>query len=99
MGRSDATNRPSSSTRGTLPLRQLASQGAPQIRVRSIELEPARLAPERVPAACWTAQGLCARPTLARLGRRIVLVAPEKSDLRALESPDEGESWSPVPVL
>ena len=32
MGRSLATNRPSASTRGTLPRRQAASQGAPQTR-------------------------------------------------------------------
>jgi hypothetical protein len=76
-----------------------AGEGAPQIRVRAIELEGARLGPERVPAPCWTNRGMCTRPRLARLGRRIVLVAPERTDLRALESPDDGESWSAVPAL
>jgi hypothetical protein len=70
-----------------------------QVRVRSIDLMQSTLGPERVPAACWSKSGLCARPTLARVGSRIMLFAPEKTDLVALESADEGESFSTPPVL
>lgn len=76
-----------------------AGDDAPQIRVRSIDAEAARLGPELVPAGCWTTHGLCKRPTLARLGQRVVLLAPDKTDLLALESEDEGRSFRPVPVL
>ena len=70
-----------------------------QVRTRTFDLDPGRLGPELVPAACWGKSGLCVRPTLARLGRRIVLVAPEKTDLLALESSDEGQHWRAPPVL
>jgi hypothetical protein len=70
-----------------------------QVRVRTLDLKATRLGLEQVPAACWGHSGLCKRPTLARVGRRIVLLAPEKTDLLALESADEGQSWRAPPVL
>ncbi|HEX6240368.1 MAG TPA: hypothetical protein VFZ61_05725, partial [Polyangiales bacterium] len=71
----------------------------PQVRVRTLDLGALTLSPERVPAACWTRGGLCGRPTLARLGQRILLLTPDKTDLLALESADEGQTWSAPPVL
>jgi hypothetical protein len=76
-----------------------AGDQSAQVRVKSIELAPARVSAERVPAACWSKSGLCQRPTLARLGRRILLVAPDGTDLRALESADEGATWTTPSVL
>lgn len=76
-----------------------AGEERAQIRTRTFDLDSGRLGPELLPAACWGKSGFCSRPTLARLGRRIVLVAPEKTDLLALESSDEGQHWSAPPVL
>jgi hypothetical protein len=76
-----------------------AGSEAAQVRLRTLETATARLGPDQVPAACWARTGLCTRPTLARLGHRIVLVAPEKTDLLALESADEGQSWRAPPLL
>jgi hypothetical protein len=76
-----------------------AGKAAAQVRVRSIDSERGTLGPERIPAACWSKTGLCSTPTLARVGRRIVLAAPEQTDLLMLESADEGESFSAPPVL
>jgi hypothetical protein len=76
-----------------------AGSEAAQVRVRTLESQRAHLGPEQVPAACWSRAGLCMRPTLARLGRRILLVAPDKTDLLALESADEGQSWRAPPLL
>ncbi|HTU59396.1 MAG TPA: hypothetical protein VMF89_13195, partial [Polyangiales bacterium] len=76
-----------------------AGRDRPQVRVRSLDLAQLKLSAERVPAACWSKSGLCARPSLARLGERVVLAAPEGTDLLLLESADEGQSWSTPPVL
>ncbi len=76
-----------------------ASETEPQVRVRSIDVRNANVSAEHVPAACWTKHGLCSRPTLARVGSRILLLAPDKTDLLALESTDQGRSFRPVPVL
>lgn len=76
-----------------------ASQEAPQIRVRTLAGPAFEAGPERVPSACWdNGHGMCGRPNLARLGRRVVLTAYEGSDLVALESPDGGHTWSAPPV-
>jgi hypothetical protein len=76
-----------------------AGEDAAQVRVRSLDMLHARLSSERVPAACWGRGGLCSRPVLARLGQRIVLLAPDKTDLLALESADEGQTWRALPAL
>jgi len=70
---------------------------ASQIRVRSISLSAPDRAEEQVPAVCWSDhRGLCGAPTLARVGERAILGAREGTDLRVLESADEGESWVPL---
>jgi hypothetical protein len=71
----------------------------PQVWLRSLDLATRELDPARIPAACWARGGLCGRPTLARLGQRVLLLTPDKTDLLALESADDGESWSAPPVL
>jgi hypothetical protein len=76
-----------------------AGAQAAQVRVRSFDSTQVALGPERIPGACWSKRGMCSKPALARLGGRILLVAPEKTDLLALESADEGETWSTPPVL
>jgi hypothetical protein len=70
-----------------------------QVRVRSLDLATLKLGPERIPAACWSKSGLCTSPRLARVGARVVLTAPDKTDLLVLESADEGASWSAPSVL
>jgi hypothetical protein len=75
-----------------------ASAELPQVRVQTIEQAEARLAPAHIPGACWTRSGLCSAPNLARLGSRILLVAPDKTDLLALESSDEGKTFR-TPVV
>jgi hypothetical protein len=70
---------------------------ASQVRVRSMLLSAPDRAEEKVPAVCWSDhRGLCAAPTLARLGERAILAAREGTDMRVLESADEGESWVPL---
>jgi hypothetical protein len=76
-----------------------AGRDAAQVRVRAFDGAREALGPEHIPAACWSKRGMCGKPTLARLGRRILLVAPEKTDLLALESTDEGATWTAPPVL
>jgi hypothetical protein len=76
-----------------------AGAQAAQVRVRTFDSARVALGPERIPSACWSKRGLCAKPSLARVGARIVLVAPEKTDLLALESADDGETWSTPPTL
>jgi hypothetical protein len=76
-----------------------AGAQAAQVRVRAFDGTRVAFGPERIPGACWSKRGMCAKPALARLGGRILLVAPEKTDLLALESADEGETWSTPPVL
>jgi hypothetical protein len=70
-----------------------------QVRIRSLDVARRKLGAERIPAACWSNGGLCARSSLARLGHRILLVAPEKTDLLALESGDEGATWTAPSIL
>jgi hypothetical protein len=68
-----------------------------QIRVRSLLLASPGSAEERVPAVCWSdAKGLCGAPVLARVGERAILGAREGTDLRVLESADDGQSWLPL---
>jgi len=70
---------------------------ASQIRVRSMSLSAPDRAEEQVPAVCWSDhRGLCGAPTLARVGERAILGAREGTDLRVLESADEGETWIPL---
>jgi hypothetical protein len=77
-----------------------AGEATPQVRIRQIDTGSAAIGAEVIPAACWSSgKGMCGRPVLARLGTRILLVAPEKTDLNALESADEGQSWRPPPTL
>jgi hypothetical protein len=72
----------------------------PQIRARALTGEPLVVGPEQIPGACWdSAQGLCGKPVLSRLGRRILLTAHEGADLVGLESADEGRTWTTPPVL
>jgi hypothetical protein len=71
-----------------------------QIRVRSVALAAPQNAEERVPAVCWSdAKGLCGAPVLARLGERAILAAREGTDMRVLESADEGLTWLPLKGL
>lgn len=73
---------------------------ASQVRVRSIALIAPDRAAEQVPAVCWSDQhGMCGVPTLARVGERAILGAREGTDLRVLESADEGQSWLPLKGL
>lgn len=76
-----------------------AGKARAQVRVRSLDLATLKLGPERIPAACWSQSGLCTRPSLARVGSRIVLATADKTDLLVLESADEGATWSAPPVL
>jgi hypothetical protein len=76
-----------------------ASQEQAQVRVRGLDFTSLKLSAERVPAGCWSKSGLCSRPVLARLGSRVVLAAPDKTDLLLLESADEGATWTAPPVL
>lgn len=70
---------------------------ASQVRVRSMLLSAPDRAEEQIPAVCWSDhRGLCAAPTLARVGERAILGAREGTDMRVLESADEGESWRPL---
>jgi hypothetical protein len=73
---------------------------ASQVRVRSIPIATPDRADEQVPAVCWSDQrGLCGAPTLARLGERAILGAREGTDMRVLESADEGQTWRPLKGL
>lgn len=76
-----------------------ASETAPQIRIRSIDVDTPITGVDYVPAACWTNHGVCTRPRLARVGGRVLLLAPDKTDLLVLESGDQGRSFRPLPVL
>ena len=71
-----------------------------QIRVRSMALSSPGSSEERIPAVCWSdAHGLCGAPVLARVGERAILAAREGTDLRVLESADEGITWQPLKGL
>ncbi|MDB4990730.1 MAG: hypothetical protein JWN04_5908 [Myxococcaceae bacterium] len=71
-----------------------------QVRVRSIAVDAPQNAEERVPAVCWSDfKGLCGAPVLARVGERAILGAREGTDLRVLESADEGQTWLPLKGL
>jgi hypothetical protein len=71
-----------------------------QVRVRSLALSAPSDAVEQVPAVCWSDfKGLCGAPMLARVGERLLLGAREGTDLRVLESADEGQSWLPLKGL
>ncbi|MDB4973762.1 MAG: hypothetical protein JWN48_2103 [Myxococcaceae bacterium] len=71
-----------------------------QVRVRSLDVEAPQNAEERVPAVCWSDfKGLCGAPVLARVGERALLGAREGTDLRVLESADEGITWQPLKGL
>lgn len=70
---------------------------APQIHTRSVDLQGVPTGPEQTPSTCWSPRGgMCGAPTLARLGRRVVLAAQDGTDLAALESPDLGHTWQPL---
>jgi hypothetical protein len=73
------------------------SVDAPQIRTRSTDLTGVPSGPESTPSVCWKpSSGMCGAPSLAQLGRRIVLSARDGTDLSAIESPDLGHSWRPL---
>jgi hypothetical protein len=70
---------------------------APQIFTRSVDLRGVPTALPQIPSTCWSPRGgMCGAPTLARLGRRVVLAAQDGTDLAALESPDLGRTWQPL---
>ena len=71
-----------------------------QVRVRSMAVAAPGNSEERVPAVCWSdARGLCGPPVLARVGERAILATREGTDLRVLESADDGITWQPLKGL
>ncbi|MEY4508453.1 MAG: hypothetical protein RLZZ450_575 [Pseudomonadota bacterium] len=69
----------------------------PQIYTRSVDLRGVPTSAAHTPSTCWLPRGgMCGAPTLARLGRRVVLAARDGTDLAAVESPDLGHSWQPL---
>lgn len=70
---------------------------APQIYTRSVDLRGVPTGLAQAPSTCWSpGGGMCGAPTLARLGRRVVLAARDGTDLAAIESPDLGHTWQPL---
>jgi hypothetical protein len=67
----------------------------PQVRLRRLDLRGAPDAATTVPGPCWERWGgMCGEPTLAWAGDRLVLAARSGASLMALESADEGRTWS-----
>jgi hypothetical protein len=77
-----------------------AGYQAPALRVISLDADGTARGPAVTPGACWEpVGGFCGTPTLLRDAQRVVLLAHDGADLLALESTDQGASFSTMSGL
>jgi hypothetical protein len=72
-----------------------AGPSAPTIKLLRLDEHGAALAPPAIVASCWEPLGgMCGIPTLVSANERIVLLARDGPDLLALETGNEGHSFT-----